>query len=185
MRDRLTGVNRRQSWEPDVIGKGATRLVWRLMCRQRVDVEFLTEEQVDFVLDGPFRLCRNRRPGLETLGDKLAYLADQWPKSIGSSNWERTLFKTVKGMFGLSHVAARPGDAVTLLWGVKSPLVPRRRDGEGEGFLLMGDAYVDGIMNGELLKTNPAQQEFDIYLSPRNKRHLRTLPPFQSLLLYR
>jgi hypothetical protein len=38
----------------------------------------------------------------------------------------------------------------------------RPREGR-DGFYLLGDAYVDGIMQGEFLKTSPAHVYFDIY----------------------
>ncbi|KAK2779643.1 heterokaryon incompatibility protein [Colletotrichum kahawae] len=73
----------------------------------------------------------------------------------------RTLFKTRKGMFGLGHIGVAPGDVVTLVWGVGSPIVLRPRD-EG-GYYFRGDSYVDGIMQGEFLETQPREQELIIH----------------------
>lgn len=64
-------------------------------------------------------------------------------------------------MLGLGHVAIEAGDIVTLVWGVCSPLILRRRG--SDGFFFRGDAYVDGIMQGEYLGTGPEQEEFCIY----------------------
>ncbi|KAF7556142.1 hypothetical protein G7Z17_g1653 [Cylindrodendrum hubeiense] len=85
-------------------------------------------------------------------------------KKAHSSSRGRTLFKTLKGMFGLGHVFVRPGDVVTLLWGIDTPIILRPRDEHrGGGFTYVGNAYVDGIMEGEFLETRPAHQTFDIY----------------------
>lgn len=64
-------------------------------------------------------------------------------------------------MLGLGHKSVQAGDTVTLLLGVHSPIVLRSRC-EG-GFTFVGDAYMDGIMQGEFLQTNPVEQEFVIY----------------------
>lgn len=74
------------------------------------------------------------------------------------------LFKTTKGMFGLGHTAIQPGDTVSLLWGIRSPIILRPRDDEaGGGFTFVGDAYIDKIMYSEFLKTAPAHKDFEIY----------------------
>jgi hypothetical protein len=65
-------------------------------------------------------------------------------------------------MFGLGHQSLKVGDVVTLLQGMRTPIVLRKRD-TGPGFLYTGDAFVDGIMYGEFLATKPALDEFYIY----------------------
>jgi hypothetical protein len=164
MRDRLDGINRPNSRELKPVGAETAWLIRKILRRERIDESTLTEDQVEFIQSGPFDFSRSL-PKLEKLGDQISYIARHWPESLGSSSRGRTLFKTAKGMLGLGHVAVRAGDKVTLLWGVRSPLVLRPRDGEGsdKGFELMGDAYVDGIMHGEFLDTKPKHEEFDIY----------------------
>ncbi|KAK3939377.1 hypothetical protein QBC46DRAFT_388075 [Diplogelasinospora grovesii] len=135
-------------------------LIRRIMRRERVDISTLTEDQVEFIRRGLYDLSR-AQPKLQTLRDQLAYVVHEWPEYLGAMNRDRTLFKTMKGMFGLGHVAIRAGDVVTLLWGVRSPIILRPR--ECVGFELVGDAYVDGIMHGEFLDTKPTEREFDIY----------------------
>lgn len=64
-------------------------------------------------------------------------------------------------MFGLGHLEVEAFDILTLIWGVRSPIVLRQRaDG---GFYFRGDAYVDGIMHGEFLATCPAHEQFSIH----------------------
>ncbi|KPM41644.1 hypothetical protein AK830_g4889 [Neonectria ditissima] len=134
-------------------------LVRQTMRRENIDARLLTESQKKFV-DNNIRLL----PGLDTLEDKLADFAYVFPDMIGRCGRERTLFKTMKGMFGLGHVTIREGDIVTLLWGLDSPIILRKRDDSvGGGFEFVGDAYVDQIMYGEFLETSPAHRVFDIY----------------------
>lgn len=64
---------------------------------------------------------------------------------IGAS---RRLFLTKARRFGISHNTLKIGDVVWLLAGAKTPFVLRpRQDGTYE---LIGEAYVDGMMFGEL-----------------------------------
>ncbi|KAH7240310.1 uncharacterized protein BKA55DRAFT_577304 [Fusarium redolens] len=73
----------------------------------------------------------------------------------------RTLFKTTNGMFGMGYRVVKPGDVVTLLWGVKALVI--LRPGVGGGFTYQDDAYVDGIMYGEFLQTGPIPEDFFIH----------------------
>ncbi|SPO03569.1 uncharacterized protein DNG_06252 [Cephalotrichum gorgonifer] len=159
-RDSIDATNRPNSKKP--VSERTAQLIRKIMRQERVDVDTLKEDQRKFIRSGPYKL-HEVRPDLETVRDQLDYVESHWPYSIGSSNRGRTLFKTAKGMFGLGHVAIRAGDVVTLFWGVKSPIILRPRDGESDGFHLMGDAYVDGIMKAEFLETKPVEREFDIY----------------------
>ena len=53
---------------------------------------------------------------------------------------------TKLGLMGLIPVAARVGDSVGFFAGCRIPYVLRRR---GEGYALVGDSYLHGVMNGE------------------------------------
>lgn len=138
-------------------------IVRKIFRAEHIHVDQLTEEQRAYVRNGPFDLPRVR-PHLATLDDQLTFQKENIPWAAGTTSRERTLFKTNKSMFGLGHVAIRAGDIVTLLEGVKSPIILRPRAvGRSRGFAFVGDAYVDGIMDGEFLKTMPAFEEFEIY----------------------
>jgi len=50
------------------------------------------------------------------------------------------------GLIGLVPIAARVGDSVGFFAGCRVPYVLRRR---GEGYALVGDSYLHGVMNGE------------------------------------
>ena len=134
-------------------------LVRKIMRREPIDIATLTKDELDFFWKGPFAYYLDGW-GVDKLEDRVKSLIHSWPKEtlplIG-----RTLFKTNKGMFGIGHESVKPGDIVTLIWEVNSPIVLRER--EDGGFTVWGDAHVDGIMNGEFLETNPVHEEFLLY----------------------
>ncbi|KAK8122722.1 Heterokaryon incompatibility protein [Apiospora sp. TS-2023a] len=140
------------------------RLVRKVMRQEPIDAASLDSRESEVVRTGFFNLARVR-PDLDTLNKQIAYVMRKWPRNIGSRSRGRTLFKTTKAMFGLGHDAIKPGDIVTLQWGTKSPIVlrPRNDGAAGGGYTFLGDAYVDGIMYGEFLETNPTEVWFDIY----------------------
>ncbi|KAF5549336.1 heterokaryon incompatibility protein [Fusarium mexicanum] len=96
-----------------------------------------------------------------TVAEKLSNAIQHVQDCVFVLGEGRTLFRTQKGMLGLGHELIQPGDVVTLLLGCHSPIVLRPRH-EG-GFTFVGDAYVDGIMQGEFFQTIPTEKEFVIY----------------------
>ncbi|GJD00381.1 Heterokaryon incompatibility protein [Colletotrichum higginsianum IMI 349063] len=84
-----------------------------------------------------------------------------WRENVYLQNRKRTLFKTAKGTLGVGRVGIKAGDMLTLIWGARSPIVLSRRS--RGGFYFRGDAYVDGLMHGEFLKTKPREEEFTLY----------------------
>ncbi|KAH8783438.1 heterokaryon incompatibility protein-domain-containing protein [Diaporthe sp. PMI_573] len=139
---------------------GTLGLCRKIMRLEYIDAGNLTEDEAEFIRNGPLQMGFGSALG--ALSDQqVASFASLWRQVLGSQNRDRTLFKTAKGMLGLGHVAVEAGDTVTLLWGVCSPIILRGRD--HGGFYFHGDAYVDGIMQGEYLATSPTNEEFSIY----------------------
>ncbi|MBE3049413.1 hypothetical protein IMZ48_44325 [Candidatus Bathyarchaeota archaeon] len=65
----------------------------------------------------------------------------------------RRLFTTKKGYIGLAPEGAEKGDQVWVLCGGRQPLVLRSRgDLSRQEYILLGDSYVHGIMDGEFVK---------------------------------
>ena len=60
--------------------------------------------------------------------------------------WGRQFAITEQGLIGLVPVAARVGDSVGFFAGCRIPHALRRR---GEGYVLIGDSYLHGVMDGE------------------------------------
>ncbi|KAK8075525.1 hypothetical protein PG997_010188 [Apiospora hydei] len=107
--------------------------VRRIMRQEPIDADGLTPEEAEIV----------RRGSMAYLYHLLTWrpLTSRSPTSCAAGH-------TAKAMFGLGHVAIKPGDIVTLLWGIRSPIIlrPRNDDAIGGGYTFLGDAYVDGIM---------------------------------------
>ncbi|PSN58660.1 hypothetical protein BS50DRAFT_510017 [Corynespora cassiicola Philippines] len=62
----------------------------------------------------------------------------------------RPPFVTEKGHLGLSSQYIKPGDLVAVVGGAQVPFILRKRN--SEKYEIIGEAYVDGIMNGEAVK---------------------------------
>ena len=69
-------------------------------------------------------------------------------------------YLTQKGYVGLGHKGMRVGDLVCILQGGPMPFLLRRT--EGEEYILVGDTYVHGVMDGEFMKTRPELKSFRI-----------------------
>jgi hypothetical protein len=63
----------------------------------------------------------------------------------------RRLFRTEGGILGIGPLEVKIGDKVWILAGAKTPLV--LRDGSPGRKKLLGEAYVYGLMYGEVLYT--------------------------------
>jgi hypothetical protein len=77
---------------------------------------------------------------------------------------ERRFFWTENGTFGLGPQCMRTGDIVVVLYGGNTPYVLRPR---GDTYLFLGQAYVDQIMQGQLVEEVEAgrlqKQEFCLF----------------------
>lgn len=61
----------------------------------------------------------------------------------------RSIIITEKGQLGLAPQASCPGDLVVVFLGCRSPMVLRPEG--NSAYIVVGDAYVDGLMTGEAL----------------------------------
>ncbi|KAJ3548728.1 hypothetical protein NM208_g870 [Fusarium decemcellulare] len=69
-------------------------------------------------------------------------------------SWSRRLFVTNAGFMGLAPPSAQPGDVVVLLSGGRVPFIVRKGAADSsEYYRIVGETYVHGIMDGELLST--------------------------------
>ncbi|KAI9148817.1 Heterokaryon incompatibility protein [Paramyrothecium foliicola] len=138
------------------------QLIRCLLRRKPIDAVALSKIQTDFIRRSIVHPDIMAEQG--NIQAQLQYFLDHGITSISTNAImnRRTFFKTSKAMFGVGHQAVKVGDIVTTLWGVRSPIILRKRDAE-PGYLFVGDAYVDGIMYGEFQKTEPRLCEFHIY----------------------
>jgi hypothetical protein len=74
----------------------------------------------------------------------------------------RAYFSTVGGRVGLGPRNIVSGDTVCIVRGAKVPYVMRFKSGGGSSCKFLGDAYVDGVMYGEAMKTGVQSEVFSI-----------------------
>ena len=73
--------------------------------------------------------------------------------------FDRALFRTSNGMLlGLGPIALMEGDEIWILGGGKSPYVLRHAK-EGSDYVLIGHAYINGVMKGQAVGPSPLLQE--------------------------
>ena len=65
--------------------------------------------------------------------------------------WRR-LVTTSDDCLGLVPAGAMAGDVVTIVIGYNVPLLLRRAQGETRRFSLIGECYVHGVMDGEVVE---------------------------------
>jgi hypothetical protein len=78
--------------------------------------------------------------------------------------WDRRFFILLDGTFGMAPFLARKDDIICIPLGCPSPIVLRP---EGDHFVLIGEAYLDGYMYGEVVESGQAlalgYQKFEIH----------------------
>ena len=70
-------------------------------------------------------------------------------QSLNTCTHERQMFISKQGYVGLVPPAARPGDLLCVFLGVRVPIVLRKVE---DHYVLIGESYVDGAMDGQLMK---------------------------------
>ena len=75
-------------------------------------------------------------------------------RTVRINTKHRQLFITEKGFIGMGPQTARVGDDVFVLKGGRVPFVLRGDGGDEGKFWLVGDCYVHGVMEGEVVSGN-------------------------------
>jgi len=68
--------------------------------------------------------------------------------AVFRTTFRRQLFLSQRGYIGLCPAEAREDDMLCILLGVRVPLVLRK---QSEHYVIIGDCYIDGVMDGELI----------------------------------
>ncbi|KAK5126120.1 hypothetical protein LTR85_011475 [Meristemomyces frigidus] len=101
--------------------------------------------------------------------EHVEHMVGFWKSQANGNRAQRRLYRTAKGYFGAGPTHIQEGDVVCVLFGGETPFLLRRREGV-DGYLLVGETYVHGIMDGEALDErqiesadHSAVTRFDIY----------------------
>jgi hypothetical protein len=86
----------------------------------------------------------------------FAYLGEMDSQARGKKP-----FITEKGHLGLGSVHLQPGDSVAIFGGAAVPFVLRER--EDKKYQLIGEAYVDKIMDGEAVASSTSPRQITLY----------------------
>lgn len=86
------------------------------------------------------------RSDREVLGGEQPGNAENFKEAFVTACTQRRIFSTEKCHIGLGPRAMQPGDHVCLLEGATVPIILRPSK---EGFKVVGEAYVSGVMQGE------------------------------------
>ncbi|TGJ79135.1 hypothetical protein E0Z10_g9635 [Xylaria hypoxylon] len=94
--------------------------------------------------------------------DPDIFASDAWYRAAHAVCHGRRFGITRRGFCVLGPEDLAEGDTVAILLGGKTPFCPREFDG---GYLLVGESYVYGFMNGEALKETTGEEfiDFDIF----------------------
>jgi hypothetical protein len=82
---------------------------------------------------------------------------EQWSRSANGATENRVFARTRKGYYVLGPGVLVPGDTVCVLFGGKMPFCLRPH-GDGDRFLLVGECYVYGLMDGEAMRMAARQE---------------------------
>lgn len=92
----------------------------------------------------------------------------------------RRPFITSRGHLGLGLVDMLPGDRVVVLFGAELPLVLRRYN---EGYYqVIGEAYIHGVMDGEVMTMGFKSKSFDIRRDRQATTNQNDIP--HSVIIY-
>jgi hypothetical protein len=75
----------------------------------------------------------------------------------------RRIFITSNGSLGIGSARVKPGDILAVFYGAEVPFVLREDGIPCKVYNLMGEAYVHGIMDGELMEGEPEARDFQIF----------------------
>jgi hypothetical protein len=74
-----------------------------------------------------------------------------------SNQITRRPFISEAGFIGLVPMDAAEGDLLAVVHVARVPFVLRAREGDKNGWVLIGEAYVDGLMDGEVLASGTGE----------------------------
>ncbi len=97
----------------------------------------------------------------ETAGSEKLY--GRYLERINNACGHRVLFVTGKGYMGLGSWNAKVHDRVCVLKGADTPFLLRAHPTEGSRHTLVGESYVVGIMEGEAMEEEGAEERMQTF----------------------
>ncbi|KPM43756.1 hypothetical protein AK830_g2730 [Neonectria ditissima] len=98
----------------------------------------------------------------KTMDSDMMAATYSYQACMGYNYMARPIFSE-NGYVGIGPSEVQPGDIVVLLFGGDTPFVLRPLSGGNEGYLLVGEVYVYGIMDGELAENEDSTAMFDLW----------------------
>jgi hypothetical protein len=139
---------------------------------------------VGVILDGRIPIWRRLEPEKDMADFHAwrAWIADGYPSELppctGAAGFQqvvqinavaRKVVVTESGLIGLAPATSRKGDIIALLYGGKTPFVMRpttsRFSNIENGYKLIGDSYIDGIMKWEAVELSVGNEEMDFLIN--------------------
>lgn len=104
---------------------------------------------------------------IDTAEAELTDMSLRYSLMTWNYNMGRSLVRTSRGYLGTAPNDVKKGDVVCIFMGAAVPFILRPRDAVDGGYTLIGDGYIHGIMDGELVSDwDEAKQnlrDFDIH----------------------
>ncbi|KAJ2967480.1 hypothetical protein NQ176_g9640 [Zarea fungicola] len=125
-----------------------------MVCGESLEINnSLSEKDLAFIFQ---RASATKREQPQDVADR--FFSDAWKHAVRIAKG-RTLFSTKSGRLGLGSYCVQAGDVATILDGTGVPILLRPA---GSMYNYVGDAYIEGVMYGELMELEQSEQDFDI-----------------------
>jgi Heterokaryon incompatibility protein (HET) len=96
-----------------------------------------------------FSMMRAEGPDIDVWMAWFLSISDRFHLAVISASVNRTFFISCKGYMGMGPLAMDEGDMICVALGCNVPLVLRK---EGDHYLLVGECFVWGLMDGEAMR---------------------------------
>jgi len=133
---------------------------WRIPCSDQVFTSTARRRRVCTTTMEGYHELKQRLARYPEMGDQLQSPACQGYVIAMEYLHNRRPFISTEGYVGLVPAHSRPGDIICILYGAIVPFVLRRAT--NGAFKLIGEAYVYGIMDGEILERSPKDEIFHL-----------------------
>jgi hypothetical protein len=107
-------------------------------------------------------LCKNMPPSTykKELEDGEDGFYSRMRDTIGPSQMAKRLVTTHHGFIGMAPRRAQSGDIVCVLFGCSVPVVLRKRQDDNETWEFIGECYLHGFMEGQILERDYSSTNF-------------------------